>query len=163
MKNSAKSSGFVCGSSRMTLNSQLVLFCSVKRKKKGIFTNWFFHQHVDCIVNNWPRRGEHVRLLFCLGMGKKRERETQKGIGSADEWRKDCVKVRNERTQVTWSLKVHHRSTVLSLHLYMVICSTHSTNAGGYRHHRCTIVWGHPRLYPSAMETGFNACVSIGC
>jgi hypothetical protein len=101
--------------------------------------------------------------LFCLGMGKKRERETQKGIGSADEWRKDCVKVRNERTQVTWSLKVHHRSTVLSLHLYMVICSTHSTNAGGYRHHRCTIVWGHPRLYPSAMETGFNACVSIGC
>lgn len=52
----------------MTLNSQLVLFCSVKRKK-GIFANWFFHQHVDHIVNNWPRRGEHVKALFCDGMG----------------------------------------------------------------------------------------------
>lgn len=153
----------------MTLNSQLVLFCSVKRKKKGIFTNWFFHQHVDCIVNNWPRRGEHVRLLFCLGMGKKRERETQKGIGSADEWRKDCVKVRNERTQVTWSLRYTiGQQSCLCIYSWSSVPHTAPTledigiidpcEAG-----RGTIVWGHPRLYPSAMETGFNACVSIGC
>lgn len=62
----------------MTLNSQLVFFCSVKRKKV-IFTNWFFHQHVDHIVNSWPGRGERARVLFCNGMWKRRGRGNKAG------------------------------------------------------------------------------------
>lgn len=59
-------------------------------------------------------------LDCCFAMGWGRERETQKGIASADEWRKDSVKVRSERTQAARSttrqqscLCIHAPSSVL--------------------------------------------------